>query len=184
MTMPPPTQTRRSRKRRQPRKQASDVVKLVVTGLSQSGKSEFIRSISQYTEWQAQPNDSWFFGRVRVDRSLLLHFFEPPTDRRFDFIWLQGVLSRMQATGFIVMVDSTRPQYFGEFLSIVYTIHGYHNNAPLVIAANKQDRRNAWGADDIRLGLGIRDMTVMPCVAHDHEYVREIVIDLLYQIMG
>src|SRR5690606_11688892 len=123
---------------------------------------------SQYTEWQGRKHNSWFFGRVRVDSSLILHFYEPPINRQYDFIWLREVMSRIRATGFIVMVDSAKPQHFGEFLSILYTIRGYHGNAPLVVAANKQDNRNAWYPEDIRMGLGIRDVSVQPCVTYDN----------------
>jgi signal recognition particle receptor subunit beta len=98
-------------------------------------------------------------------------------------MWLREVMSRIRATGFIVMVDSTKPQQFGEFLSILYTIRGYHHDAPLVVAANKQDRPRAWGAEDIQMGLGIRDIPVRPCVASDPELVRDTVIELLYQVM-
>jgi signal recognition particle receptor subunit beta len=180
---PPPTKTRPPQRERRERRQASEVVKIIVTGLSQSGKSSFIQRISQYTEAQNDSGNNWFFGRVRVDSSLILHLLEPPMSRQFDFIWLREVMSRVRATGFVVMMDSTKPHQFGEFLSILYTIRGFHENAPLVIAANKQDKNNAWGADDIRLGLGIRDVRVMPCVAENHNLVRDVVIDLLYQTM-
>lgn len=93
-------------------------------------------------------------------------------------------MSKMQATGFVVMVDSSRPQTFGEFLSIVYTIRGFHADAPLVVAANRQDRPNAWSATDLQLGLGIRDIAVMPCVAHDRNSVRDVVVELLHQILS
>lgn len=182
MTLPP-TRTKPPRRKRQVKRQASDVVKVIVTGLAQSGKTSFIQRVSQYTEWQGQEQDSWFFGRVRVDSSLILHFLEPPMSRQFDFMWLQEVMSRIRATGFVVMMDSTRPQHFGEFLSILYTIRGYHENPPLVVAANKQDQLKSWHPDDIRLGLGIRDVSVKPCVAHDNNAVREVVIDLLYQVL-
>jgi signal recognition particle receptor subunit beta len=99
-------------------------------------------------------------------------------------MWLREVMSRIHATGFIVMLDSSRPQHFGEFLSVVYTIRGFHENAPLVVAANKQDSRYAWSPQDIQLGLGIRDVSVLPCRADDRDQVREIVLDLLYQVMS
>jgi hypothetical protein len=93
-------------------------------------------------------------------------------------------MSRIRATGFIIVMDSTRPHHFGEFLSILYTIRGYHEEAALVVACNKQDKHNAWRAEDIKMGLGIQqDVTLMPCVAYDYDHVREIVIELLYQVM-
>lgn len=179
MANPPESRQRRAKQQ----KKKSQVVKLIVTGLHNTGKTEFIETISQYTEWQEGTGAKWFFGRVRVDDSLILHFLEPPVERQFDFMWLRDVMTRIRATGFIVMADSTRPQQFGEFLSIVYTIHGFHHDAALVVAANKQDQPRAWKADDIRLGLGLRDIPVMPCVAFDRNSVREIVIDLLNQVL-
>ena len=104
-------------------------------------------------------------------------------DRQYDFMWLRQIMGRIQATGFIVMVDSTKPQNFGEFLSILYTVRGYHDDAPLVVAANKQDHRKAWYPDDIRMGLGIRDVSVQPCVTYDSHAVRDVVLDLLYQMI-
>lgn len=184
MSAPPQPQTQSARNQRRRKKQSAQVVKLIVTGLSQSGKTNFIETISQYTEWENTSRSGWFFGRVRVDDSLILHFLEPPIQRQFDFMWLREVMSRIHATGFIVMLDSTRPQHFGEFLSVVYTIRGYHENAPLVVAANKQDSPHAWKPRDIQLGLGIRDVSVMPCQANNREMVREIVLDLLYQVMA
>lgn len=174
----------RNRTQRRQRKQASQVVRLVVVGLAGSGKTTFIESVSQYTEWQDEPGNSWFFGRVRVDDELLLHFLEPPIGREFDFMWLRDVMSRIHATGFVIMLDSTRTAHFGEFLSIVYTIRGFHSNAPLIVAANKQDRRSAWRPEDIQMSLGMGDVTMMPCVAHDHNSVREIVVELLYQVLN
>lgn len=173
-----------SRQRRRRKKQSSNVVKIIVTGLSGSGKTQFIESISQYTEWQSTPGTSWFFGRVRVDQQLIVHFLEPPIQKQFDFMWLREVISRIRAMGFVVMVDSTRPGTFGEFLSILYTIRGFHDATPLVVAANKQDRSRAWKPQDLQMGLGIRDMTVLPCVAHDHNSVREVVLELLYQVLS
>jgi signal recognition particle receptor subunit beta len=170
----------------QERKQATPVMKLIVVGLPQSGKTSFIKSVSQYTEWQNQQDieNSWFFGRVRVDESLILHFMEPPMGAVFDFLWLRDMISKVRAGGYILLVDSTKPQQFGQFLSILYTIRGFHEDAPLVVAANKQDMPRAWNARDIQLGLGIRDITVHSCSTEDSDSVRDVVIDLLYQVMG
>lgn len=165
-------------------KQSARVVKLIVAGLHQSGKTQFIQSVSQYTEWQEEPNNSWFFGRVRVDASLILHFLEPPSQQQYDFLWLRDVIGKIRATGYIILVDSTRPQTFGQFLSILYTVRGFHDSAPLVVAATKQDNARAWNARDIQLGLGIRDVSVLPCVTHDRDNVRDVVLDVLYQAMG
>jgi signal recognition particle receptor subunit beta len=173
-----------SQRTRQPYKQKAQVVKLVVAGLPRTGKTSFIQAISQYTEWQAEEQMSWFFGRVRVDSSLLLHFLEPPPRTQYDFLWLQEMMSKLRASGYIVLADSTKPQHFGQFLSILYTVRGYHAEVPLVVAATKQDHPKAWNYQDIQLGLGIRDFSVYPCVTTDRNSVREVVVDVLHQILG
>lgn len=165
-------------------KQKAQVLKFVVTGLSKSGKTRFIETISQYTEWQAEPQNSWFFGRVRVDPSLILHLLEPTPQEQFDFISQQAMMSKLRATGYIILVDSTKPQHFGQFLSILYTLRGYHADMPLVVAATKQDHPKAWSIQDIQLGLGIRDVTILPCVTDNHPQVRDVVVDLLYKVLA
>ena len=151
------------------------------TGLFKAGKTRFIQSVSQYTEW---PGQNWFFGRVRVDEQLLLHFLEPPNDQPFDFMWVREMISKLDVTGYIVLMDSTQPKFFGEFLSILYTVRGMHPDTPCVVAANKQDHPRAWRANDIRLGLGITDdIPVLPCQAHDRDMVKDVVVELLYRIL-
>lgn len=164
-------------------KRATQVVRLVVVGLAGSGKTHFINTVSQYTEWQSTPGKSWYFGRVRVDQSLVLHFLEPPIAPLFDFMWLREVVSRIRATGYIVLVDSSRPHTFPEFISVLYTVRGYHPGVPVVVAANKQDSPRAWPARDIQLGLGISHVPVLPCVATERHYVRDVVIHLLQKVL-
>lgn len=165
-------------------KQASQVIRLVVIGLHKCGKTRFIKTISQYTEWQAHPKRSWFFGRVRVDQSLILHLLEPPIAPRFDYLWLRDLVGRIKADGYIALVDSTKPQTFAEFVSIIYTVRGYHPDTPIVVACNKQDKRWAWDIDDIQLGLGLRDFSVLPCIAHQHNAVRDVVIAVLSMLLA
>jgi hypothetical protein len=77
------------------------------------------------------------------------------------------------------------PELFGEAIFILETIRACHPDAPCILVANKQDDDFAWGAIDIQLGLGIReDILVLPCIATDREAVKEVVLQLLYQIMS
>lgn len=164
------------------KKRKSNVIKLMVVGLAKSGKTSFIQSVSQYTEWQDESRHSWFFGRVRVDEGTILHFLEPPMARRFNYVWLREAMINTNATGYIVLVDSTRPQDFGQFLSILYTLRGLYDHAPVVVAATKQDDQRAWGSEDIRLGLGIHDVPVLPCASGQYNSVRDVVLEVLYRI--
>jgi len=85
--------------------------------------------------------------------------------------------------GFIVIVDSSRPETFREARGILDTFRGYAET-PYVIAANKQDHEDAWAPDDLRIALKIgKDVRVLPCVANDKELVKSVLLELLYSIL-
>jgi hypothetical protein len=53
-----------------------------------------------------------------------------------------------------------------------------------VIAANKQDRPNAWSPEELRLALRQPPhIKVVPCVANDRESVKGALLELLYIIL-
>lgn len=170
-------------------------VKMVITGPFSSGKTEFIRSISEIevvsTERdiredtaerseKEQTTVAMDFGRITVDDDLVLYLFGTPGQRRFDFMWeilAEGML------GFIVMVDSTKPETFREAKSILETFRAYAPT-PYVVAANKQDRPDAWTPEDLRLALRIEpNVKLLPCVARDRDSVRDVLLELLYTIL-
>ncbi len=170
-------------------------VKMVITGPYASGKTEFIKSISEIdvvtTEagvssgtYEATIKDSTTvamdFGRITVDDDLVLYLFGTPGQRRFDFMWeilAEGML------GFVVMVDSTKPETFREAKSILETFRAYAPT-PYVVAANKQDIPEAWPAEDLRIALRIEDhVKLLPCVAKDKESVKNVLLELLYAIL-
>jgi signal recognition particle receptor subunit beta len=85
--------------------------------------------------------------------------------------------------GFIVIVDSSRPETFREARGILDTFRGYAET-PYVIAANKQDHEDAWSPDDLRIALKIsKDIKVLPCVANDKDLVKGVLLELLYSIL-
>jgi signal recognition particle receptor subunit beta len=141
---------------------------MVITGPFSAGKTEFIRSISEIdvvTTDESISSDSaeygtkeqttvaMDFGRITVDDDLVLYLFGTPGQRRFDFMWeilAEGML------GFVVMVDSAKPETFREAKSILETFRAYAPT-PYVVAANKQDHPEAWSPDDLRIALRIED---------------------------
>ena len=168
-------------------------VKMVITGPFNSGKTAFVQSISEIdvvsteraisTEAErikSQTTVAMDFGRITVDDDLVLYLFGTPGQRRFDFMWeilSQGML------GFVVMVDSTRPETFREAKSILETFRAYAPT-PYVVAANKQDHPEAWSPDDLRIALRIEDhIKLLPCVATDKESVKNVLLELLYSIL-
>ncbi len=169
-------------------------VKMVVTGPFSSGKTEFIRSISEIDvvsterrisdETASVKDDTTVamdFGRITVDDELVLYLFGTPGQKRFDFMW--EILSEGML-GFIVLVDSTRSDTFHEALQILNTFQGYAGT-PFVIAANKQDLPDAWAAQDLQIALGLDNgIKVLPCVATDRESVKNVLLELLFSILA
>lgn len=120
------------------------------------------------------------FGRITVDDDLVLFLFGTPGQKRFDFMW--EILSEGML-GFIVMIDSTRPETFKEARSILETFRAYAPT-PYLVAANKQDLPDAWEVDDIRLALRLdAAIKILPCTAKKKSSVKTILLELLYSIL-
>jgi hypothetical protein len=168
-------------------------VKMVITGPFSSGKTQFIGAISEIdvvstekkiTSEAEQIKDTTTvamdFGRITVGDDLVLYLFGTPGQRRFDFMWdilSQGML------GFVVMVDSTKPETFREAKRILETFESYAGT-PYVVAANKQDQEDAWEPEDLRIILRLRkEVKILPCVAVDRESVKNVLLELLYSIL-
>jgi uncharacterized protein len=170
-------------------------VKMVVTGPFSAGKTEFIRSVSEIDVVSTERKISsahekaikeattvaMDFGRITVDDDLVLYLFGTPGQRRFDFMW--EILSEGML-GFIVMVDSTRPETFREARSILETFRAYAPT-PYVVAANKQDMKDAWEVDDMRHALRLDPkVKLISCIATDRDSVKAILLELLYSILN
>ena len=168
-------------------------VKMVVTGPFNSGKTAFIQSVSEIDVVSTERKISseaeriketttvaMDFGRITVDDDLVLYLFGTPGQKRFDFMWeilAEGML------GFIVMVDSARPETFREARGILQTFRAYAPT-PYVVAANKQDLEDSWEVDDLRIALNLDPkVKMLPCVARDKETVKKVLLELLYVIL-
>ncbi len=168
-------------------------VKIVVTGPFNAGKTEFISSISEIdvvsTERKitddaravkAATTVAMDFGRITVDEELVLYLFGTPGQKRFDFMW--EILSEGML-GFVVLVDSARPETFREAKIIADRFRRY-SPTPYVIAANKQDHDDAWPPEDLRIALRVApSVKVLSCVAVDKESVKKVLLELLYSIL-
>jgi hypothetical protein len=172
---------------------ATQTVKMVVTGPFNSGKTQFVGAISEIDvvsterkissdaeKVKEQTTVAMDFGRITVDDDLILYLFGTPGQRRFDFMWeilAEGML------GFVVIVDSSRPETFREAKSILETFRAYAPT-PYVVAANKQDVPDAWALDDLKIALRLEDgVKLLPCVAKEKESVKNILLELLYGIL-
>lgn len=168
-------------------------VKVVVTGPFNAGKTEFINSISEIdvvsTEQKITDGSrlvkqettvAMDFGRISVDEDLVLFLFGTPGQKRFDFMW--DILSEGML-GFVVLVDSARPETFREAKMILDRFCRY-SPTPYVIAANKQDHQDAWPPEDLRIALRLAsDAKVLACVATSKDSVKGVLLELLYSIL-
>ena len=168
-------------------------VKMVVTGPFNAGKTAFIQSVIEIdvvsTERKISSEEERIketttvamdFGRITVDDDLVLYLFGTPGQKRFDFMW--EILSEGML-GFIVMVDSARPETFREARGILQTFRAYAPT-PYVVAANKQDYPDAWEVEDLRIALKLDPkVKMLPCVASDKEMVKKVLLELLYSIL-
>ena len=169
-------------------------VKMVVTGPFNSGKTSFIGSVSEipvvHTERKitdstrsvkSQTTVAMDFGRISIDKDLALYLFGTPGQKRFDFMW--EILSEGML-GFVVMVDSTRPETFREARSILETFRAYAPT-PYIVAANKQDKADAWDIQDMKHALRLDSkIKILPCVAMNKESVKTVLLELLYSILA
>lgn len=161
---------------------SEQIIDILVMSLPGSGKTTFINTISNHTE---RHESGWFLGELCIDQGLKIQFLEPPATPEFDFILMQEVVANSDVPGYIVIIDSSQPHTFGEAVSILQTIRSYHPDTPILVAASHQDVVDAWGTDDIRIGLGIPDdILVVPCIANDPELVKDTVVQLLYRVLG
>lgn len=168
-------------------------VKMVVTGPFSSGKTEFIQSVSEIdvvaTERKISSEAEKIketttvamdFGRITIDDELVLYLFGTPGQKRFDFMW--EILSEGML-GFVVMVDSSRPETFREARRILETFRAYAPT-PYIVTANKQDLPDAWTVEDMRIALRLApEIKLLPCVATDKETVKAALLELLYSIL-
>ncbi len=168
-------------------------IKMVVTGPFSAGKTEFISTISEIEVVSTERNITsdprearqgttvaMDFGRITVDESLVLYLFGTPGQRRFDFMW--EILSEGML-GFVVVVDSVRPETFREARTILDVFQSYAN-VSYVVAANKQDKPDAWSPEDLRIALKIdKDVKILPCIATERESVKSVLLELLNSVL-
>ena len=162
--------------------------KIVVTGPFNSGKTEFIKTISDIpvvsTEKRITTEDRGIkaettvamdYGRVLLDGDTL-YLYGTPGQTRFDFMW--EILSG-EMDAFIVLADSTDPPSFPDVTSLIELFSEFAG-VPYLVVANKTDFENAARLPEVRRGTGISsDVTIMPCVATQKSSVRQVLLQVV-----
>ena len=175
------------------RKHGGTAVKIVVTGPFSAGKTTLIRTISEITvlstekditdhtkSRKAETTVAMDFGRITIDRDLVLYLFGTPGQDRFDFMWEilgEGML------GYILLVDSSRQDSLDEAVGILAAFRKMAR-VPFVVALNRSTGVDPNDEQNVRevLELG-DDVAVVPCDATDRESVKAVLLALLYSVL-
>lgn len=166
------------------------ILKVVVTGPFNAGKSQFVKVISDIPvvaterkisarakELKSQTTVALDYGRVQLGDDIL-HLNGTPGQPRFDFMWT--ILSK-EMHGLVLVVDATTPDSFDNARAMLAEILA-PRIVPYLIAANKQDQADALHPDQVRRRLGLTDCLVMPCVASRKTSVKMVLSQLVQMI--
>ena len=175
------------------KKHHGQAVKIVVTGPFAAGKTTLIRTISEITvlstekgitdETKSRKSDTTVamdFGRITIDRDLVLYLFGTPGQERFDFMWEilgEGML------GYILLCDATREESLAEARNILDAFRKMAK-VPFVVGMNRSQGIDPAEEAIVRDRLSLAaDVPVVPCDATDRESVKSVLLALLYSVV-
>lgn len=116
------------------------------------------------------------FGRITLDRSLILYLFGTPGQRRFDFLWddlAEGAL------GAVIIADTRR-------IEDCYPVLDYFEQRPVpfIVAVNNFDHTDTYDLGEVREALGVNDaIPVVRFDARDREAVKGVLVALIEQVL-
>lgn len=174
-------------KRERPR-----ILKVVVTGPYEAGKTTFIRTISEVAVLSTEravsdPGASTSgsttvamdFGRITADEDLALYLFGTPGQERFEFmidILAEGML------GFVLIVDPSRDDAVSETRRVRQRVHEL-GDATYVVALNKVTRDHDQAIAAMREALELPPaVPVVITDARDREAVKATLIALFHAL--
>lgn len=116
------------------------------------------------------------FGRISIDRDLILYLFGTPGQTRFWFMWDELVRG---AIGAVVLVDTRR--LADSFAAIDFF---ENRRLPYVIAINCFDKVQYHDVQDVRDALAVPAETpVTSCDARDRESTKQVLITLVEYVL-
>ncbi|MGD1995457.1 MAG: ADP-ribosylation factor-like protein [Anaerolineae bacterium] len=162
--------------------------KIIITGAFNSGKSEFIRTVSdipvvsterpitsELDRVKEETTVAMDYGQVTVE-GRLFHLFGTPGQTRFSF--MRDILSQ-EMDGMLVLVDSSDPSSLNVTRRLLRRLRR-RNQVPFLITATKQDSREAMSLEKIAAALRLEPPgLVVPCDARQRSSVEAVLKQLL-----
>ncbi|MDQ1586647.1 MAG: uncharacterized protein QOJ49_410 [Actinomycetota bacterium] len=175
------------------RRRGGQAVKVVVTGPFSAGKTTLIRTISEITvlstergitdktrSRKAETTVAMDFGRITIDRDLVLYLFGTPGQERFDFMWEilgEGMI------GYLLLIDAERDDSVQEAAGIQDAFRRMAR-VPYVVALNRAAPDDHGLVDRVRDALQVPgDVAIMAVDATDKESVKNVLLALLYAVL-
>lgn len=164
---------------------ADQLFKLVITGAFNTGKTTFIRSLSDIEAVDTDKSTTsaeeqriktsttvaMDYGRVQLD-DRKVQLFGTPGQTRFDF--MREILAK-DMNGFLVLVDLAEPSSIDEAATLLEQFQDYAT-VPYAVVANKSDLNSAVSPTKLREQLRLpQNVHIYLCTATDRESVREVV---------
>mgnify|MGYP003465926123 FL=1 len=169
-----------------------EIMRLVVTGTVDAGKSTFIRSVSEIevVDTDRKATDevagikqnttvSMDFGTLQFGEEMALHIYGTPGQVRFDFMW-EILIERAHA--YILLIAAHRPSEFHHARRIMNFMN-QRSHIPMIIGITHGDCDGAWSNEDIALALGYQDSTNRPPVVSVNADEEESVIGALMALV-
>jgi signal recognition particle receptor subunit beta len=117
------------------------------------------------------------FGRISIDRDLILYLFGTPGQTRFWFMWDELVKG---AIGAVVMVDTRR---LADCFAAIDFFE--HRRLPYLIAINCFDGNQYHTAQDVRDALAISpDIPIVACDARNRDSTKQVLISLVEYVLA
>jgi small GTP-binding protein len=165
------------------------VLKLVISGDVGSGKTTFIKAISdiepittdevvteeKISQIKSQTTVALDFGMMKIDADLMLHIYATPGQKRFDFMW--DILMK-NAVGVVFLADASRVDSILATNEIINYFKQKFSIFPYIICVTKLDLPNSLSFD-ASVELLQTDACILPINANNTADVRDAVIALV-----